>query len=120
MVSPADGVVSDITHIDSDPLLGGPPSASAFSSPSSMCTSIAAPAMAACCPVDYKKGRFINAMRHDEASDENESNTDRSRGADNRPAGRGGASQIVGLIARRIICTAQTRVNCCSAGSASA
>ncbi len=25
--------------------------------------------------VTYKKGKFINAMRHDEASDENESNT---------------------------------------------
>jgi phosphatidylserine decarboxylase len=54
--------------------------------------------------VNYKKGKFINALHHGAASDENESNTivlaepdgDRTIAA---------VKQIVGLIERRIICT---------------
>jgi phosphatidylserine decarboxylase len=55
--------------------------------------------------VIYKRGKFINAMKHNEASSDNESNTVvlvESEGE--RPIAV--VKQIVGLIARRIICTA--------------
>ena len=64
-----------------------------------------APCDAAVLSVTYKQGKFINAMRHDQASDENESNTivlgEASTG---EPIAV--VKQIVGLIARRIVCTA--------------
>jgi phosphatidylserine decarboxylase len=54
--------------------------------------------------VEYKKGKFINAMRHNEASDENESNTIvLAEPHGDRPIAV--VKQIVGLIARRIIST---------------
>lgn len=54
--------------------------------------------------VIYKKGKFINAMSHGEASSQNESNTLvlAEPGGTRRVAV---VKQIVGLIARRIICT---------------
>ena len=52
----------------------------------------------------YKKGKFINAMKHDEASTDNESNTIvLAEPKGDRPVAV--VKQIVGLIARRIICT---------------
>src|SRR2546423_7468338 len=75
MVSPADGTVSDVTeNLDSD-LLGGP------------CVRIGiflsvfnvhinrSPCDGKVLKAEYKKGKFINAMRHHLASDENESDT---------------------------------------------
>jgi len=63
------------------------------------------------CPCDgkvasvfYKKGKFINAMNHGEASEQNESNTivlAEPRGGRNIVV----IKQIVGMIARRIVCT---------------
>ena len=54
--------------------------------------------------VTYKKGKFINAMSHSKASDENESNTIVLKEATtDKPVAV--VKQIVGLIARRIICT---------------
>jgi phosphatidylserine decarboxylase len=56
--------------------------------------------------VTYKKGRFINAMRHGDASEQNESNTIvLAEPHGERPIAV--VRQIVGLIARRIICTAR-------------
>jgi phosphatidylserine decarboxylase len=57
---------------------------------------------------EYKKGKFLNAMGHARASEENESNTvvlAEPRGAGDRPIAV--VKQIVGLIARRIIFTAR-------------
>jgi phosphatidylserine decarboxylase len=52
----------------------------------------------------YKKGKFINAMRHDAASTQNESNTIVLAGLDgDQPVAV--VKQIVGAIARRIVCT---------------
>jgi phosphatidylserine decarboxylase len=55
--------------------------------------------------VTYKKGKFINAMSHAKASEDNESNTVvlREPSGAHRPVAV--VKQIVGLIARRIICT---------------
>ena len=52
----------------------------------------------------YKPGKFINAMKHDDASADNESNTVvLAEPHGQRPVAV--VKQIVGLIARRIICT---------------
>ena len=56
--------------------------------------------------VIYKKGKFINAMSHNRASEENESNTVvLAEPTSGKPIAV--VKQIVGLIARRIIFTAK-------------
>src|SRR5580692_7872341 len=106
MVSPADGVVSDITEIADDPLLGGPAvRVGIFLSVFNVHIN-RSPCDGKVISVTYKKGKFINAMRHDQASDENESNTillGEPEGG--RPIAV--VKQIVGLIARRIVSTKQ-------------
>src|SRR5438105_2859705 len=75
MVSPADGKVSDITEIDSEPLLGGPAvRVGIFLSVFNVHIN-RSPCDGVVTDVIYKKGKFINAMSHSKASDENESNT---------------------------------------------
>lgn len=104
MVSPADGKVSDIVELDHHDLIGGP------------CVRVGiflsvfnvhinrAPCAARVVDVIYKHGKFINAMSHANASEQNESNTLVLA----EPTGERKVAvvkQIVGLIARRIICT---------------
>jgi len=102
MVSPADGKVSDITTLENDELVGGP------------CVRIGiflsvfnvhvnrSPCDGRVIHVIYKKGRFINAMSHNRASEENESNTIvLAEPNGDRPIAV--VKQIVGLIARRIV-----------------
>lgn len=106
MVSPADGVVSDITEIDHDPLLDAPAiRVGIFLSVFNVHIN-RAPCDGCVVDVIYKKGKFINAMRHGEASSDNESNTLvlAEHEGDRRVAV---VKQIVGLIARRIICTSK-------------
>ncbi|HRK31470.1 MAG TPA: phosphatidylserine decarboxylase [Tepidisphaeraceae bacterium] len=102
-VSPADGTVSDIGVIEADEHLGGPVlrigiflSVFNVHVNRSPCDGVVIKSI-------YKKGKFINALHHATASSDNESNTlviaDRST---NRPIAT--VRQIVGLIARRIIC----------------
>jgi phosphatidylserine decarboxylase len=106
MVSPADGTVSDITELENFELLGGP------------CVRIGiflsvfnvhinrSPCAGKVVEVVYKKGRFINAMSHARASEENESNTivlAEPTAGEKRVAV---VKQIVGLIARTIVFTA--------------
>lgn len=102
MVSPADGKVSDVMELENDPFLGGP------------CVRVGiflsvfnvhinrSPCDGRILKKIYKKGKFINAMSHNEASSDNESNTVvlvEPHGE--RPVAV--VKQIVGLIARRII-----------------
>jgi phosphatidylserine decarboxylase len=55
--------------------------------------------------VKYQRGKFINAMNFDHASEQNESNTlVLCDPANHQPIAV--VKQIVGLIARRIVCTA--------------
>ena len=107
MVSPADGTVSDVTEIENDPLLGGPAvRVGIFLSVFNVHIN-RSPCDGKVIKVEYKKGRFLNAMGHARASEENESNTvvlAEPRG-DGRPIAV--VKQIVGLIARRIIFTAR-------------
>jgi phosphatidylserine decarboxylase len=104
LVSPADGTVSDITPIESDALIGGPAvRVGIFLSVFNVHVN-RAPCDGKVLSVTYKKGKFINAMNHDAASDENESNTIVLGDAvDGRPTVV--VKQIVGLIARRIVST---------------
>ncbi|MDP9174756.1 MAG: phosphatidylserine decarboxylase [Planctomycetota bacterium] len=104
MVSPADGRVSDITEIEHDELIGGPAVRvgiflSVFNVHVNRC-----PCDGRVLSVQYKRGKFVNAMRHGEASSDNESNTVvLAEPNGNQPIAV--VKQIVGLIARRIVCT---------------
>lgn len=107
MVSPADGTVSDITEIDNDPLLGGPAvRVGIFLSVFNVHIN-RSPCDGRVIKTFYKEGKFLNAMGHAKASEQNESNTvvlAEPKG-DGRPIVV--VKQIVGLIARRIIFTAR-------------
>jgi phosphatidylserine decarboxylase len=104
MVSPADGTVSDITDIPDDPLLGGPAVRIGIFLSVFNCHVNRSPCDGRVIQTRYKKGTFINAMRHDAASTQNESNTIViAEPGGERPIAV--VKQIVGLIARRIVCT---------------
>ncbi len=104
VVSPADGKVSDITEIEHDELIGGPAVRvgiflSVFNVHVNRC-----PYDGRVTAIEYKAGKFINAMKHGAASDQNESNTVVLAEANGtRPIMV--VKQIVGMIARRIVCT---------------
>jgi phosphatidylserine decarboxylase len=103
MVSPADGTVSDITELDNCELLGNVPAlrVGIFLSVFNVHVN-RSPCDGKVVKVIYKKGKFINAMSHAKASDENESNTVvLAEPTTDRPIAV--VKQIVGLIARRII-----------------
>jgi phosphatidylserine decarboxylase len=104
MVSPADGVVSDITELPNCELVNGPAvRVGIFLSVFNVHVN-RSPCDGRVVCVTYKKGKFINALHHNEASDQNESNTVVLVEPDgDRPVAA--VKQIVGLIARRIVCT---------------
>jgi phosphatidylserine decarboxylase len=106
MVSPADGTVSDITDIDHSDLLQSPAvRVGIFLSVFNVHVN-RAPCDGKVTQVIYKQGKFLNAMGHSAASEQNESNTlVISDPQDSRPIAI--VKQIVGLIARRIICTSK-------------
>ena len=102
MVSPADGKVSDITEIEHYDLLDGPAvRIGIFLSVFNVHVN-RAPCDARIVDVRYKKGKFINAMSHDAASSQNESNTAVFAEIDGERR-VAVVKQIVGLIARRIV-----------------
>lgn len=103
-VSPADGMVSDITQIAHDEHCGGPAvRIGIFLSVFNVHVN-RSPCAGKVAKVIYKEGKFLNALNHTGASSDNESNTIVLA----NDAGQTVAvvKQIVGLIARRIICTA--------------
>jgi phosphatidylserine decarboxylase len=107
MVSPADGTISDITRLEHDELLGGPAiRVGIFLSVFNVHIN-RGPCDGVVLLTQYKKGKFMNAMRHQLASDENESNTI-LLGEPTTKKPIAVVRQIVGLIARRIIFTAET------------
>jgi phosphatidylserine decarboxylase len=106
MVSPADGTVSDITELPDYELLGGGPALRVGIFLSVFNVHInRSPCDGKVVQIEYKKGKFINAMSHAKASDENESNTVVLAEPDGERR-IAVVKQIVGLIARRIIFTA--------------
>ena len=105
MVSPADGTISDISELPHDEHLNGPAvRVGIFLSVFNVHIN-RSPCDARVLNAFYRQGRFINAMRHQIASDENESNTI-VLGEPTTGAPIAVVKQIVGLIARRIIFTA--------------
>jgi len=104
MVSPADGTVSDITEIENDANLGGPAvRVGIFLSVFNVHIN-RSPCDARVVKTEYKRGKFINAMHHNKASEENESNTVvLAEAQTGKPVAV--VKQIVGLIARRIVFT---------------
>ncbi|HYE19863.1 MAG TPA: phosphatidylserine decarboxylase [Tepidisphaeraceae bacterium] len=108
MVSPADGLVSDVGEIENCDLVGGGPAVriGIFLSVFNVHVN-RAPCDGVVASVVYKKGKFINALSHNAASDQNESNTIMLFEPRTNEVVCA-VKQIVGLIARRIICTSQT------------
>lgn len=105
MVSPADGKVTDIVELPHVEALAGPAiRVGIFLSVFNVHIN-RSPCDGAVTSVKYQRGKFINAMHSNHASEQNESNT---LVISHHPSGRPIAvvKQIVGLIARRIVCTA--------------
>jgi len=103
-VSPADGLVSDVTELEHDDLIGGPAvRVGIFLSVFNVHVN-RAPCAGTVTAVTYKVGKFLNALNHAGASSDNESNTIVISDDNGKPVAV--VKQIVGLIARRIICTA--------------
>ncbi|MCY2951310.1 MAG: phosphatidylserine decarboxylase [Planctomycetota bacterium] len=105
MVSPADGKVTDIVELPHVELLGGPAvRVGIFLSVFNVHVN-RSPCDGTVTAVRYQRGKFINAMNFDHASEQNESNTlVLCDPANHQPIAV--VKQIVGLIARRIVCTA--------------
>jgi phosphatidylserine decarboxylase len=107
MVSPADGLVSDVSELDACELVGGGPAVriGIFLSVFNVHVN-RSPCDGVVSDVVYKKGKFINALSHAQASSDNESNTIVLLEPGTRDVVCA-VKQIVGLIARRIICTSK-------------
>ncbi|MEM7807114.1 MAG: phosphatidylserine decarboxylase [Planctomycetota bacterium] len=103
-VSPADGKVSDVTELATCPVLKEPAiRVGIFLSVFNVHVN-RSPCDGTVRDVTYKKGKFINALDHNHASEHNESNTIVLEDAGTPVAV---VKQIVGLIARRIVSTKQ-------------
>ena len=104
MVSPADGKVSDVTEVAHDELLGGPAvRVGIFLSVFNVHVN-RSPCDGKVLKAEHKSGRFINALRHGEASEQNESKTVvLAEPTTSKPVAV--VKLIVGMIARRIIFT---------------
>ena len=102
-VSPADGKVSDVTEIEHDELIGGPAvRVGIFLSVFNVHVN-RSPCDGVVRRTIYRKGRFLNALDHKNCSEHNESNTIVIDSPEGEP--RAVVKQIVGLIARKIVCT---------------
>ncbi len=105
MVSPADGRVSDVMELEHDPVLGEPAvRVGIFLSVFNVHIN-RSPCDGTVTAVNYRKGKFLNALDHSRASEENESNTIVIGEPERPDHAVAVVRQIVGLIARRIICT---------------
>jgi phosphatidylserine decarboxylase len=104
MVSPADGTVSDISELPHDELIGGPcVRVGIFLSVFNVHVN-RGPCDGRVVKIIDKRGRFINAMRHNEASSENMAKTIVLAEPDGDRV-VAVVKLIVGMIARRIIFT---------------
>ena len=102
-VSPADGVVSDITDFPQCDVLNEPSiRVGIFLSVFNVHVN-RMPCDGKVASVVYRHGKFINAMHHNECSVKNEANTIVLTDITGQPVA--GVRQLVGLIARRIVCT---------------
>jgi phosphatidylserine decarboxylase len=103
IVSPADGLVTDVTPLDHDPFIGGPAvRVGIFLSIFNVHIN-RAPLAGRVVDLLYQPGEFLNAMRP-ESSERNESMWIGFERTD-PPARRFTVKQISGMLARRIVCT---------------
>lgn len=101
-ISPADGMVSDITDMPECDVLGEPAiRVGIFLSVFNVHVN-RMPCAGKVASVVYRKGKFINAMHHNHCSVKNEANTLVLVDEAGKPVA--GVRQLVGLIARRIVC----------------
>lgn len=101
-VSPADGVVSDITDMPECDVLNEPAiRIGIFLSVFNVHVN-RMPCAGKVASITYRKGKFINALHHNECSIKNEANTLVLVDEAGKPVA--GVRQLVGLIARRIVC----------------
>src|SRR4051812_12673272 len=103
IVSPADGIVTDVTSIDHDPFVGGPAVRIGIFLSIFNVHINRAPLAGRVVELLYQPGEFLNAMRP-ESSERNESmwiGFERT----NPPAHKFTVKQISGMLARRIVCT---------------
>ena len=101
-VSPADGMVSDIGEMEECDVLGEPAvRIGIFLSVFNVHVN-RMPCAGKVASVVYRKGKFINALSHNECSVKNEANTVVLVNEAGKPVA--GVRQLVGLIARRIVC----------------
>ena len=109
MVSPADGLVTDVKEIENDPYLNVPSVRIGIFLNVFNVHGNRAPCDAKVVKTVYKKGKFINALQHDQCSENNESNTiymvDPITGVPVCVV-----RQIAGMIARRIFGPAEGQV----------
>lgn len=104
-VSPADGKVSDVIEFDEDPVIHeASVRVGIFLSVFNVHVN-RSPCDGIVREVIYRKGKFVNALDHSKASEDNESNTIILEDTARDPVAV--VKQIVGLIARRIICSAK-------------
>jgi phosphatidylserine decarboxylase len=102
-VSPADGMVSDITDMPQCDVLGEPSvRVGIFLSVFNVHVN-RMPCAGKVASVVYRKGKFINALDHANCSEKNEANSVVLVDESGKPVA--GVRQLVGLIARRIVCT---------------
>ncbi len=102
-VSPADGMVSDITDMPQCDVLDEPSvRVGIFLSVFNVHVN-RMPCAGKVESVVYRKGKFINALDHANCSQKNEANTIVLVDEAGKPVA--GVRQLVGLIARRIVCT---------------
>src|SRR5207245_5739835 len=102
LVAPADGTVAEVSQLDHDEFIGGPAVRIGIFLSIFNVHINRSPCDAKVLPTIYKPGKFINAMHHGRASDENESNTVvLGEVQSGKPVAV--VRQIVGLIARWII-----------------
>ncbi len=103
LVAPADGMISDITEMPECLILGEPALRIGIFLSIFNVHINRAPCAGTVISKSYRKGKFINALNHEQASQLNESNTlVLALPGSKRPAV--GVRQIVGLIARTIVC----------------
>lgn len=101
-VSPADGMVSDITDMPECDVLNEPAvRVGIFLSVFNVHVN-RMPCAGKVHSILYRKGKFINALDHANCSEKNEANTVVLVDESDRPVA--GVRQLVGLIARRIVC----------------
>ncbi len=104
-LSPADGMVSDITDMSECDVLNEPAvRIGIFLSVFNVHVN-RIPCDGKVASVTYRKGKFINALSHNECSVKNEANTIVLVDEQGKPVA--GVRQLVGLIARRIVCVAK-------------